>query len=186
MIVEFENNYFRALLAVAPKNDVRYYLKGIHIDPDKRLATATDGHRLIRVPVIIDDKPDDVKPFILGLPKIKPVKKHRLIQAEVGRDPAHLNEITWTYSEPGDLTKYIMHLSNVLEVKYPNIDKLIPKESDFIEDGKFCFNSKYLADVPEIIGHTQVRLLSNINRFGAFKVDMRLNRVLYIVMPMKL
>lgn len=47
MHFELSKNEIRALLAVAPKNDVRHYLNGACIDADRQLAVATDGHMLL-------------------------------------------------------------------------------------------------------------------------------------------
>lgn len=45
----------KALLLVAGKKDVRYYLNGVYIDHVKRLAVVTDGHTLIACKLDPDD-----------------------------------------------------------------------------------------------------------------------------------
>ncbi len=185
MIVKFERNYLLALLTVASSQDVRPYLNGVHIDADNNLATATDGHRVIRVPVIIEDNRESIKTLILGIPKIKPTKKHGFIQAEVGRDLNHMNEIIWTYLE-SNLSQYIMHISKIVDGEYPDINSVIPKESDLVESGEFSFNPKFLGDVPKALGATGIRLWGNKKgKLQSFKVtfDKNIDDVCYIVMP---
>jgi len=40
-------NQLKALVAIAPKSDIRYYLNGVYVTPDHM--TVTDGHRILRV-----------------------------------------------------------------------------------------------------------------------------------------
>lgn len=46
----------KALLMIAGKKDVRYYLNGVYIDHKKRLAIATDSHALLFIKL----EPDDI------------------------------------------------------------------------------------------------------------------------------
>lgn len=54
MQLELTKDQIRALLEVAPKNDVRFYLNGACLDADRQLAVATDGHILIAFRVAIE------------------------------------------------------------------------------------------------------------------------------------
>jgi DNA polymerase-3 subunit beta len=57
MIVTVTHDTIKALLLVSPKSDIRYYLNGVCVDVRNGAATlvATDGHRLLAVPVAADD-----------------------------------------------------------------------------------------------------------------------------------
>lgn len=78
----------KALLAVAAKSDIRYYLNGVAIDAREAgdvTLVATDGHRLLAVPVDSNDI-ESYADFMLGvwvvdralLESVKPVKAGRV------------------------------------------------------------------------------------------------------------
>lgn len=72
MIIEIPANDYNALLATAAKDDIRYYLDGIYFDIEAMCAVATDGHALLRAPIIIQDDTDRIAPFILPRLATKP------------------------------------------------------------------------------------------------------------------
>jgi hypothetical protein len=54
-MIKFASKYLPALMKFMAKNDIRYYLMGIHIEPDPKggaILCATDGHRML----VIKDK----------------------------------------------------------------------------------------------------------------------------------
>jgi len=57
MILTINHDTIKALLLIAPKSDIRYYLQGVCVDVrgDTVTLVATDGHRLLAVPVAADD-----------------------------------------------------------------------------------------------------------------------------------
>ena len=57
MKITIKHDTIKALLVIALKSDVRYYLNGVCVDVRNGMTTlvATDGHRLLAVPVLADD-----------------------------------------------------------------------------------------------------------------------------------
>lgn len=58
MKLTIQSDVLKALLIVAAKSDVRYYLNGVCIDARANgdvVLVATDGHRLLAVPMAVDD-----------------------------------------------------------------------------------------------------------------------------------
>tara|TARA_R100001143_G_scaffold28420_1_gene28076 strand:- start:1200 stop:1781 length:582 start_codon:yes stop_codon:yes gene_type:complete len=55
----------RALCMVAPKNDVRAYLNGVHVDMKRNLLTVTDGHMLLRTKASIQSSKDSDGEYIV-------------------------------------------------------------------------------------------------------------------------
>ncbi len=54
-MIKFSAKYLPALMKFMAKKDIRYYLMGIHIEPDPKggaILVATDGHRML----VIKDK----------------------------------------------------------------------------------------------------------------------------------
>lgn len=84
MKLSIQSDVIKALLLVAAKNDVRYYLNGICVDARANgdvVLVATDGHRLLAVPVAVDDI-EDLAPGEYLIPRdvlaaVKPNKAGR-------------------------------------------------------------------------------------------------------------
>ena len=57
MKITVTHDTVKALLLIAPKSDIRSYLQGVCVDVRNSQVTlvATDGHRLLAVPVSADD-----------------------------------------------------------------------------------------------------------------------------------
>ena len=57
MKLTISHDTIKALLLIAPKSDTRYYLNGVCVDVRQGTVTlvATDGHRLLAVPVTADN-----------------------------------------------------------------------------------------------------------------------------------
>lgn len=60
--ITIQTNYLRALMAVAPKKDIRYYLNGVHIETGDfgAIGVATDGHILVVVRLDETPRPESV------------------------------------------------------------------------------------------------------------------------------
>jgi len=174
----------RALLCVAPTDDVRHYLRGIHLDAKNCIATATDGHRLLQVPFVITENPMKIDNVILSLPTSKPRKSHLSVIVEVGRNPNMPEEVTWTYTARAR-RKQVQQLSNLVDGTYPNIDNVKPKE--FTGVNPFAFNPKYVSDVPAELGSSCVQLFPSSN-LGLVQVKLGVpdeEGVFYGIMPMR-
>lgn len=84
MKIQIKPETLKALLIIAAKQDIRYYLKSVFVDvnPAGLVAlVATDGHRLLAVPVAADDVTDALPgEYIIprdALESVKPIKAGR-------------------------------------------------------------------------------------------------------------
>lgn len=117
------------------KKDVRYYLNGICFKADGRVCS-TDGHRAFVGGKHEGELDDDV---ILSVTK-SPTKAYDY--AEIATDAG----IVSYYSD--EVVRVGVGLCNIIDGKFPDIDRVIPKETSPTE--RIGFNAKYLADVEKV------------------------------------
>lgn len=117
------------------KQDVRYYLNGICFMPDGRVA-ATDGHRAMIASKHENKLTDNV---IVSVSK-SPTKRYAyaLLDTKTG---------IVTYHDEHEIMVGAGICSEI-DGKYPNIDRVIPKQTAPTE--QIGFNAKYLADVEKL------------------------------------
>lgn len=122
-----------AALVFHAKNDARYYLNGICFMPDGRIAS-TDGHR-----AFIGGKHENKleENVIVSVSK-SPTKRynHAIIDTKSGIVTYHFGH--------GD-AMVGAGICDVIDGRFPDIDRIIPKEKSPAEE--IGFNAKYLADV---------------------------------------
>lgn len=185
-LIELKRNYLKAMLAVAAKSDIRYYLEGVYFvaEGSKVLAYSTDGRQMIRWLISDNYKGDDFE-YIVSRRAIKDAIKTKydlFLNKETGE---------MVCSKKGDFRQF----NGLIDAKYPNVKKLVaacvdsikqPKSDDILLDGN-CLGS--LSEVSKYIGKhhkakmTPVRLykqksgtdICNIFTFGG------IGDVIYIV-----
>jgi len=185
MEVCIQGNHLRALLAVAPQQDVRYYLNGIHLDLEKKIATATDGHRLIQVPIDVVKNPHSTKTVIVGHPIIVPRKTTKTGIIEVGRNPEMPEEVTWTYVAKKSRNR-MQSLSKLVDGIYPNIESVKPAEKDIgAKIDSVSLNPLFLADVALALGASWMTLQSSGEDKAYTVIFGDCEKVYYLVMPMR-
>ena len=114
------------------KNDVRYYLNGVCFKADGRVCS-TDGHR-----AFVGDKHEGKLDgdLILSITK-SPTKKY---------DYAEIDTESGIVGYHSDTTIRVgVGLCEVIDGRFPDIDRIIPKESSATD--RIKFNASYLADV---------------------------------------
>ena len=161
-LLTFENaNDLKALDLFSAKNDVRYWLNGIHID--RNHVTATNGHVLLRIchGQNLDLGPDGI---VLALPKFTVKASNpgcaisiKNIETGTPHTTGYVLSVTETATLLINAEK---HDLEILDGQYPDVSKVIP---EFVkkEDRSFHapFNAKYL----ELIGKT-AKLLNPKNK----------------------
>lgn len=136
----------KALKPIAPKNDCRYYLNGIHLYnvDDSIILEATNGHILGRVELDSEYSIDiDVilpHDCISDLVKIKvPANKRKIDRIEITVDVE-----AYTVSFCHGMLQYSYRY---IEGTYPDTDRILkPRESKEYDDTR-GFNGKYLATI---------------------------------------
>lgn len=127
------------------KNDVRYYLNGICFMPDGRVS-ATDGHRLF----VGGNHDNAIEENIIVAVTKSPVKSYAVAYIDTDtRIVDYLNmdydNIDWNDAVSLSTMRSGVGLCAVIDGKFPDIDRVIPKQTAPAE--QIGFNAKYLADV---------------------------------------
>lgn len=187
-------NFYNALRVVSAKNDVRYYLNGIMIDFEKRRWAATDGHRLLVVPMDMD-LCEWLNFDTAYLPKQLIIETTR--QKITGTDceiKLELRDGAWTILI-GNMRRTVMLWQESVQVvdgSFPDIDRVIPPWPD---DPKtiplVAYNPLYLHDIAKELQlkNPNVRVVpSDDSGTAALLVEFNsISRpeLTYVVMPMR-
>lgn len=132
MKIKVSKILLESALIFQAKKDIRYYLNGICFKADGRVCS-TDGHRAFVGGKHEGELDDDV---ILSVTK-SPTKAYDY--AEIDTDEG----IVSYYSDEGN--RVGVGLCEVIDGRFPDIDRVIPKETSPTE--RIGFNAKYLSDV---------------------------------------
>jgi DNA polymerase-3 subunit beta len=133
-----KTNELKALLICAAKNDVRYYLNGVHFESSANgmIAAATDGHRLLCINLPAENAPN-----------IKNLIPRALIEAAVKTKSVYI-EIT---IEGGNVTLASAGQSisgSITDGVFPDYRRVIPNSVSGIQGNDF--NNTYLVDFDKI------------------------------------
>lgn len=136
--MELAVKYLKALMVCVPNHDVRYYLCGINFRSENGnvSAYATDGHRISKWLITNDYKGEDFN-FIFSKNAIKTVIASK-------QDTVTLQPKTQTIElECGVITETI-------DGKYPDVSRVLNKDTIKNEDGGCFLNTNYISDVIKI------------------------------------
>lgn len=142
MKLTIQADVIKALLIIAAKDDVRYYLKGVCVDARENDVTlvATDGHRMLAVPVPETDI-EDILPGQYIIPRetlamVKPCKAGRTtlpLELEI-TTPAPVPDperpgVTIQAPTQFTLRGATVATGTVIDSKYPDWRKVMPKSA---------------------------------------------------------
>lgn len=199
MKLTLQHNTIRALLTVAAKDDIRYYLNGVAIDATASgdvVLVATNGHVLLAVPMSVNDI-EDLRPgsFIIprqALESVKPVKAGRTVL------PITL-EITVPNPEPDPqrpgvtiqkptqfaVTGATTATGTVVDGIYPDWRRVMPASAS----GETAqFNPALVArmgDAAQLLGGKPEYMVIHHNGAGGALVSGLANGALGVVMPLR-
>jgi DNA polymerase-3 subunit beta len=133
-----KTNELKALLLCAAKNDVRYYLNGVHFESSANgiIAAATDGHRLLCVNLPAENAPGIKNLIPRAL--IEAAVKTKSIYIEITIDAGNV-----TLSSAGQNVS-----GSIGEGVYPDYRRVIPESVSGIQGNDF--NNTYLVDFDKI------------------------------------
>jgi DNA polymerase-3 subunit beta len=192
MKLTISHDTIKALLLIAPKSDIRYYLNGVCVDVRAGLVTlvATDGHRLLAVPVSADNVEDARNgEFIIPrdtLEAVKPAKYGKIaaqITIELPVMPSGSGTLQ-TVSVTGTTTA----TAQVFDNKYPDWRRVTPTSAS---NEPAQFNSEYLGSfgkVSELLGaktKTGVTAIIHHNGDAAALVTFPTSQALGVIMPLR-
>lgn len=140
MQFELDLNHVKGLSLIIPKNDIRYYLKGLHFEAHKNdgfYLCATDGHRLA---LIKNDnqQANDAYSFIIPLETIT-----QLIKMMDKNNPIAL--LSYDKTENRIVIEYGGNMIRVAPIdgKFPDFRRIVPFA---VSGDPGQYNSDYLAD----------------------------------------
>ena len=175
MQLTIKTNELKALLLCAAKNDVRYYLNGIHFEstPNGIIAASTDGHRLLCVN-LPDQQAEGVNCLV----------PRALIEAAI-KTKAPTIDIT---IEGGNVTLASMGQNvsgSLTEGVFPDFRRVIPEKVSGIQGNEF--NNEYLVDfdkIGKLINGGKASVLQNDLGFSAL-VHFDNENVIGVIMPLR-
>jgi DNA polymerase III sliding clamp (beta) subunit (PCNA family) len=143
-----------ACLAIAPKNDVRYYLNGVHFMQDKNGLTieASDGHQAVRFKseskfLLDDESAHEEIDFILGKEEVA----HFVSSLKLATKGALEETVKLTKGECYISFACAQILSAdiaTIDGKFPQIDRVIWKQPGAVEE--VGLDARYLARLVKI------------------------------------
>lgn len=141
---------YNALRTCAGKDDVRYYLNGILIDFANGLFVATDGHRLIKIPIDVEhpgtEIADDLPDTIVAMTSRKVDAEGQLV---LTIDAAGVESATATAFSKTGKQKW-SEVVAIIDGTFPDYEKVIPPWAE-MADGEtvpaVAYNPVLMGDV---------------------------------------
>jgi len=181
MKITVQHDTVKALLLVAPKSDIRYYLNGVCVDVRNGTVTlvSTDGHRLLAVPVAADNVesatdgqyiiPRDV------LDAVKPVKYGK------SAAPITVEIVDARITITGATTA----TSPTVDGPFPDWRRVTPTSAN---NEPAQYQPEYIASfgkVGELFGAKNVKCVIHHNGLGAALVTFPTSEALGVIMPLR-
>ena len=141
----FPVEYLTSTILFASKQDVRYYLNGIHINREH--LEATDGHRAVRIDFKDNaavDVFDDMEDMIIPRESVETLLK----QLTAGQKKKTTVDLVFNgmFYQLQVLDK--MAVFQPIDGRYPDVSRVIPVDDNLDQyAGPLCFNWQYVADV---------------------------------------
>ena len=170
-----ETNELKALLLCAAKNDVRYYLNGIHFESTNNgiIAASTDGHRLLCVNLPTEHA-EGIKALI---PRalIEAAVKTKAQVIDISIDGANVTLTSMGQNVSGSLTEGV----------FPDFRRVIPEKVSGIQGNEF--NNEYLVDfdkIGKLVNGGKASVLQNDVGMSAL-VHFDNQNVIGVIMPLR-
>lgn len=176
--MKIKSNLLRAAQMCHAKNDIRYYLNGIHIKGN--IVEATNGHYAVRM--TMESEVDGE--HILNVKGVIPKKAHES-EFILG------DEAIVKHRDASGLLLSV-HIVDVIDkVRYPQIENAIPDSSKKVATEEIGFNTKYLALFDKMFGSPAKLELFGPKGSGKLTalnaiVNIEYGNPIFIVMPCRI
>lgn len=162
------------LSGIIAKKDSLAYLTAAHLDVAGSRLVATDGHKLVAIPVTIDDG-DTSGPVTAEAIKAAIKAAGRNGDAAIACKGSLAVQNGPTFPRPGDLGQF------------PDFDRIIPKEGT----AQIGINAEYLAAIQKAAGSKWIGLQFALNEDGSIAGNSAVRvhcgaDVIAVVMPMRI
>lgn len=185
--MNIDRNIWNALLTVMAKRDMRYYLNGINVNVKHTRLTATDGRRVfVQNNIELPNGYIDFDSIIMLLDNsFKAPKNIDYIHIPISKFGTTDTVIKLDYCKKNSEYPILSRYAKLSDAKYPDIDKILPKKSDFEQGYNIAINPEYIADVAKVLGAQAMKI--NLLRCGdKFDVDfLKFKDIQYVVMGMR-
>jgi len=170
-----KTNELKALLLCAAKNDVRYYLNGIHFEstPGGIIAASTDGHRLLCIN-LPSEQAEGVN-CLVPRALIEAAVKTKVQVIDVMIDGQQVTLSSAGQNVSGSLTEGV----------FPDFRRVIPEKVSGIQGNEF--NNEYLVDfdkIGKLVNGGKASVLQNDVGFSAL-VHFDNENVIGVIMPLR-
>lgn len=178
--ITIQTNYLRALMAVAPKKDVRYYLNGVRIETGEfgAIGVATDGHIMVVIRLDEEPRPESVvfAPNVWKLTGIKDAEVTLTYSPPVGESDARC---TLDYSG-GQL------VAAVQEGRFPDWRRVAPQSVSLVSAAIDSTLIARLDTVAKMLAKHAAAIVSHNGPENPALVSFtRYDNVFGVVMPMR-
>ena len=176
MQLTIKTNELKALLLCAAKNDIRYYLNGVHFEstPNGIIAASTDGHRLLCIN-LPSEQAESVNCLV----------PRALIEAAV-KTKAQVIDVIIIDGQQVTLSSAGQNVSGSLtEGVFPDFRRVIPEKVSGIQGNEF--NNEYLVDfdkIGKLVNGGKASVLQNDVGFSAL-VHFDNPDVIGVLMPLR-
>lgn len=200
---QFRADHFRAVSMLISKEETRYYLIGVQIEPDPAggiVLVATDGHKLV---VCHDPNGYAERPAILSCDFKAPALKDK--RGNLGRrvflngdaadiyDTGHGVDLAELHQVPDDPESHAIDRMMFQEVdgRFPDWRRIVPLDVDPAESGVFSFNGKSLKTIIDSAAlltddhHAQLEIYQNTPTDPAVIRVADCESVVYVIMPVR-
>ena len=182
MKLTISHDTIKALLLIAPKSDTRYYLNGVCADVRGGTVTlvATDGHRLLAVPVSADDIQNATDgQYIIPrdvLDAVKPVKVPRSdnLPLTIEIEDARIT-----------ITGATTATSPTVDGRFPDWRRVMPATAS---NEPAQYQPEYIASfgkIGELFGGKNVKCVIHYNGMGAALVTFFTSDAIGVIMPLR-
>jgi len=194
---QFRADQFRAASLIVSKEETRYYLNGVHVEPDPNggiFMVATDGHKLS---CFHDPYGHADRPTILTCDFKSPALKEKRGDPTYRR--VHVDGTDATLHAIGDATEdYLWTSAPVDRMMFEEIDgafpdwrRVVPLDVDPSESGVFSFNGNYLKTIIDSVKILSSDRATQLEIFQKTPTDPAVIRcssapgALYVIMPIR-
>ena len=181
MKITIQHDTIRALLLIAPKSDIRYYLQGVCVDVRNGQVTlvATDGHRLLAVPVPADNVESATDgQYIIPRDVLDAVKP-----AKYGKQAAPITiEIV---DARITITGATTATSPTTDGRFPDWRRVTPSSAN---NEPAQYQPEYIASfgkIGELFGGKNVKCVIHYNGNGAALVTFPTSESIGVIMPLR-
>jgi DNA polymerase-3 subunit beta len=175
MLLTIKTNELKALLICAAKNDIRYYLNGVHFEstPHGIIAASTDGHRLLCIN-LPNEQAEGIKALI---PRalIEAAIKTKAPTIDVMIEGANVTLSSMGQNVSGSITDGV----------FPDYRRVIPEKVSGIQGNEF--NNEYLVDfdkIGKLVDGGKASVLQNDVGMSAL-VHFDNQNVIGVIMPLR-